>query len=343
MPSPSDPRNPCLGIDVGGTKIKMALIDGQGKILAAQRRVTPDVDQPKEALAGIVDTARELMKRSAAAPLAVGLGIAGQIDSQRGVLRSSPNLRWQDVDLRTPLEQAFELPTVIINDVRAATFGEWKFGAGRNLDNVLCLFIGTGVGAGCIVNGQPLEATNVPTMELGHVPLVYNGRPCSCRHRGCLEAYVGGWAIAKRARELAEDDREGASAVLSQVDTIAHIEAKHVAIAAQNGSDWAQSILAETGHYLGAAAVGMVNTFHPQRFVLGGGVVSGFPELTRYVNQAVQQSAFEVFTENFEAVQAECGADAGVIGAAELARHSLDRPTGASESVKQLSARQSTS
>ena len=248
------------------------------------------------------------------------MGIAGQIDRRKGVLLTSPNLHWRNVELKAPLEAALGLDVLVTNDVAAATWGEWKFGAGRGEDDLVCVFVGTGVGAGVVTDGRILEGSGTSASELGHVPLVFDGRDCSCRHRGCLEAYVGGWAIAERAREKVRQDFAAGNTLVSLAGSKDEITAKHVSDAFREKDPLAIELVKETGRYLSAASVGMVNTFNPSVLVLGGGVVEGLPELAGDVGEAVRVHAFSAFTERFRVAPAQLGGDAGVIGAAALAR-----------------------
>lgn len=309
-----------LGIDVGGTKIKAALVDSRGQIVESNRQPTNADQGPDRGVETIVRSARKLLESASTPVETVGVGIAGQVNKTEGILLSSPNLKWEDVPLKRQMEGQLGLPVSIANDATAATWGEWQHGAARDQDDFLCIFLGTGVGTGVVTSGRMLEASHGPASELGHVPLVFNGRECSCPHRGCLEAYTGGWAIAERAREKVEQDSAAGKLLVSLAGTREEITAKHLAQAFRQNDPLACQLVEETGQYLGAAMVGMVNTFNPCLLVFGGGVSEGLPELLALVEETVRRHAFSAFVQDFGVTQAALGTDAGVVGAAALGR-----------------------
>jgi len=309
-----------VGIDVGGTKIETALVDGDGQVVDSERQPTEPDKGPDLVIQNIVATVKTLLARASGSVSAVGLGIAGQINTSKGVLLASPNLEWRDVALKSPLENALDLSVFVTNDVSAATWGERQFGAGRGESDLICVFVGTGVGAGVVAGGRMLEGPQGSATELGHIPLVFDGRKCSCRHRGCLEAYVGGWAIAERAQDAVKQDSAAGKLLLSLAGSTDEITAKHVSNAFAENDPLAKHLVDETRRYLSAAAVGMVNMFNPSLLVFGGGVIEGLPELIDDLEQTVREHAFTAFVSNFKVSYAALGGDAGVIGAAALAR-----------------------
>ncbi|MGH9338569.1 MAG: ROK family protein [Acidobacteriota bacterium] len=177
---------PIVGVDLGGTKIEVALADQNGRILARHRTPTPPGAPPNSVIAGILRCVKECLDGRKAA--ALGMGVAGQVDAASGIVRYAPNLNWRDVPLRAELQEALGFPVLVVNDVRAAGFGEWKYGAAQTAENMVCLFIGTGIGGGIVVKGQMLEGCSNTAGELGHVTIVAGGRPCKCPNLGCLEA-----------------------------------------------------------------------------------------------------------------------------------------------------------
>ena len=308
-------------MDLGGTKIQAAVVDSDGRVVASHRLGT-DVDGgPAKA---VDDIARCI--RTCAPDLsdigAVGVGVAGQVDTSTGVVRSAPNLRWTDFPLGDRLAQTLGLPVVIENDVRAITWGVWRHGAGRGIDDLLVIFVGTGVGGGIVSGGRLLTGDRGVAGELGHVTLVAGGRLCTCGHRGCIEAYTGGWAIAARAREAIEADPEAGQGMLDAAGK-GEVTAVVVSQAAADGDPLASHLMEETGRYLGAAAVGLVHALNPRRIVLGGGVVDGNPGLVEVVRSVVHAGAIPIFTDQLDVVRSEVGAQAGVIGSAALAKKRL--------------------
>ncbi len=309
-----------VGVDVGGTKIKTALVDRRGEIFHAERRSTEAARGADHVIRDIVEAVRKLLDGAPGRVTSMGLGIAGQIDQTNGIVVESPNLEWRNVELKAPLQDALGLDVFVTNDLSAAAWGEHRFGAGRGETDLICIFVGTGLGAGVITAGRLLEGSNGSASELGHVPIVCNGRECSCGNRGCLEAYVGGWAIAARAREAAQQEPGEAKTLLALAGDADSITAKHVTDAFHRKDPLARRLVEETRDYLSAAVVGMVNTFNPSLIIFGGGVVDGLPELTETVDEVVRARAFTAFTQTFRVTFAELGNNAGVAGAAALGR-----------------------
>jgi glucokinase len=308
-------------VDLGGTKILAAVVDSDGRVIASHRLGTDVSGGPAKT---VDDIARCV---HACAPGlsdigAVGVGVAGQVDASTGVVRSAPNLRWTDFPLGERLEKTLGLPVVIENDVRAITWGVWRHGAGRGIDDLLVIFVGTGVGGGIVSGGRLLTGDRGVAGELGHVTLLAGGRLCTCGHRGCIEAYTGGWAIAARACEAIEADPAAGQGILDAAGK-GEVTAVVVSQAAADGDRLASHLMDETGRYLGAAMVGLVHALNPRRIVLGGGVIDGNPGLVEVVSAVVHAEAIPIFAERLDIVRSEVGAQAGVIGSASLARQRL--------------------
>lgn len=310
-----------LGVDLGGTKVELALVDRDGRLVASHRRVTDAEGGPARVIDDIVAGAREILARADGPAGSVGVGVAGQVDGRAGVVRSAPNLEgWRDVPLVAALEAALGLPVAITNDVNATALAEHAFGAGKGVDDLVVVFVGTGVGGGVLAQGRLVEGAGGYAGELGHMTIVVDGRPCSCRNRGCFEAYCGGWAVAERAREAVAADPEAGGLLVELAGASGAITAATVGVAAARGDRLALGLVADTAHFLGAGLVGVVHAFNPRRVVLGGGVIAGLPELIPAAAAHLRERAMEVFLEGLELVPAGLGAEAGVVGAALLAR-----------------------
>ncbi len=250
----------------------------------------------------------------------MGIGVAGQVDAAAGSMLFAPDLGWRDVPLRAELERTLRLPVVVVNDVRAATFGEWAHGAGKGVNNLVCLFVGTGIGGGVVSGGQLLEACCNMAGELGHMTIVAGGRPCHCPNRGCLEAYVGGWAVAERAQEAIRVDPKSGRALVALAGSLEKITTAIIAQAYREGDSFARHLIDETGRYLVAGVVGIVNALNPSVLILGGGVIEGLSELIQVLNADVRSRALGAAVEHLRIVKSTLGDNAGVIGAAALAR-----------------------
>jgi glucokinase len=310
-----------VGVDLGGTKVEAALVGADGRVVASHRHPTDSKTKgPQGVIADIVACVRECLGKGVQNARALGIGVAGQIDTATGTVRFAPNLGWRDVPLQAELERALGLPAVVVNDVRAATFGEWAHGAGNGVNDLVCLFVGTGIGGGIVSGGSLLDGVSNVAGELGHMTIVAGGRPCHCRNRGCLEAYVGGWAIAERAQDAIGADPEAGRYLVSLGGAFEKVTAATIALGYRKSDSLALRLIEETGHYLAAGLVGIVNALNPSVLILGGGVVEGLPELIQVLDFEVRARALKAAVEELRIVKSALGDKAGVIGAAALAR-----------------------
>jgi glucokinase len=322
-----------IGVDLGGTKVEAAAVDAGGAILRKIRRPTPVAGGPEAVTAEIVEMVSGLRGAGPAVGLlGVGLGVAGQIEADTGMVRFAPNLGWRDVPFKRNLAQALKLPVALTNDVRAATWGEWLHGAGQGCDDLICLFVGTGIGGGVVSGGRMLTGCSNTAGELGHTTVALGGPLCTCGRRGCLEALAGGWALAREARDAIQADPEGgrglleAAAALKQSPaTPEEVTAQAVARAAQNGDPLARRLVAAAAQALVAGCASLVNAFNPCRLILGGGVMEGLPELVARLARDVAREALQAATGSLQVLPARLHGEAGVIGAAALARLMVSR------------------
>ncbi|MGD9131388.1 MAG: ROK family protein [Candidatus Bathyarchaeota archaeon] len=313
-----------LGVDLGGTKLNVGLVDADGCLLSAHKSVIHDSKEPGKVIADISAGVEACLSKSGQEAKALGIGVAAQVDL-RGVVRGSQNLGWRNVPLKKKLEKQHGLPVVVTNDVNAATWGEWRYGAGRGVDDLAVLFVGTGVGGGVITGGKLLSGCTNSGGELGHITIVFDGRQCHCPNKGCLEAYVGGWAIAERAQETIRALSNEGRRLLALAGGIKQVTAVTVSQAYREGDLLSRLLVKETGRYLAAGVVSIVNAFNPCVMVLGGGVIEGIPKLVQIVKDIVPTMALEASVEELKIVKASLGADAGVIGAAAFAQDLLDK------------------
>ena len=308
-----------VGVDIGGTKINVGLMDAAGRLLFVQQSQFHASKEPERIIDDISAGIEVYLSKTGQKVEALGVGVAAQVD-MKGVVRGSQNLGWRNVPLKKMLEKHFGLPIAVINDVNAATLGEWQFGAGKGVKDLAVLFVGTGVGGGIITDGKLLSGCNNSGGELGHITIVSDGRKCHCPGKGCLEAYVGGWAIAERAQEKIKALSMEGKRLLTLAGKIQHVTAVTVSQAYKEGDLMARLLVEETGRYLAAGVISIVNAFNPCLVVLGGGVVEGIPDLVPMVNENTLNSALEANVEKLKIVKAALGGNAGVIGAATLAQ-----------------------
>jgi glucokinase len=313
-----------IGIDLGATKIKVAGVDCKGKVLGCLRRDTDSTAGPEKIEMGIIEMARELVKSTGRRPACAGVGMAGQIDPASGTVVFAPNLDWHNIPLQEGLAVGLELPVAVTNDVRAAAWGEWLYGAGRTYNDIVCVFAGTGIGGGIVSNGSMLAGCSNTAGEIGHLTIDRNGPRCHCHNYGCLESLAGGWAIARDAQEaVARDPAAGAAMVGLAGGNTKDITAKVVSTASHLGDALASRIIKGAADALVAGCVSLVNAFNPCVLILGGGVVEGMPELVGMVDAGVHSRALGAATGKLKVVQAELHGDAGIIGAAAFAMHIL--------------------
>jgi glucokinase len=213
-----------------------------------------------------------------------------------------------------------DLPVSVLNDVRAATWGEWLHGAGRGYDDLVCLFIGTGIGGGAVCGGRLLTGADNSGGEFGHIGVSLDGPRCSCCNRGCLESLAGGWAIARQAREAIGADPPAGKGMLDRADKdMQRVTARVVADAFHEGDSLATQIVERVSSALESGTVSMVNAFNPRRIILGGGVIHGLPELRNRLESHLRRNALKVAVESLEVVTASLGEDAAALGAAAYA------------------------
>ncbi len=315
-----------LGIDIGGTKVEVALVDTHGNVLSSDRFPSGIELSPDGFIAQTLLLAQQLQSATDGEIDAVGVGAAGQIEPVTGIVRESPNLvQLGNFPLKSRLEEAFNVSAFVTNDVRAAAFGEWQRGAGQGVSDLVALFVGTGVGGGIIHDNRVVVGATGTAGEVGHMTIDMNGAPCRCRNRGCLESLCGGWAIALRTQQaIASSPSEGAAILGLCGGSADEITASTVSQAFHNGDPLAGRIIEETGRALAAGITSLVHAFNPRMVVLGGGVIEGTPELIDMAREQVFQNALSAATGPLEIVRAHLGGDAIVIGAALMARRSLE-------------------
>lgn len=307
-----------IGIDIGGTKIELGRVDKNGQILSHLRLKT-DVNGPQAVEKQVVEAVHELLKSSENPPVGIGIGFPGQIDAKTGMVYFAPNLSWHNVPFQENLKKALHLPIKITNDVRAITWGEWIYGAGKGSNDLICLFVGTGIGSGIVSGGRLLSGHTNAFGEVGHMTIDLHGPLCTCGNIGCLEAFAGGYAITKWAREAAAADPvRGACLLESAGGKIASITTETVVKAFRQHDPLAIMIVDRVKNALVAGCTSLVNAFNPQRLILGGGVIDGLPELIPLIDAGIRTFALKSCTRSLEVVPALLGKQVGVIGAAAM-------------------------
>jgi glucokinase len=314
-----------IGVDLGGTNIVVGVLPmdgGTGDVLALK-------SEPTEAQRGakyVVDKMVLLIEEARADVVAqfggtrsdfagIGIGAPGPLHRPSGTVIQSPNLGWRNFPLRDLVSNAVNLPAVLDNDANCATYGEWWLGAGRNVNTLIGLTLGTGIGGGIVLNGEIFHGVSDAAGEIGHMTIEANGRKCACGNYGCLEAYASGPNIAKRAIEGIESGNESMLSDLVQ-GRLEDITAATVYEATVLGDPYANEVLRETAKFLGAGVANVINIFNPEMIVIAGGVTQAGDHLFVPLIAEVRRRAFKSATDACQIVAATLPGTAGVIGAA---------------------------
>jgi glucokinase len=316
-----------LGVDLGGTNARAALVDADtGEIVASHK--VPLRERTPDQVVGVVRHALEEVTRDVGVEASrcgpVGVGVAGQCLGATGVVLNAPNLGWRDVAFGELLGAAVGVPVRIANDLSVAAWGEKRFGAAKGIDDVVLVFVGTGVGSGLILGGQLHEGAQGVAGEFGHVK-VRPSRPgtlprrCGCGQVGCLEAYTSGVNVAARVREEIAAGAETSILSLAGGDP-ARVNTSLVDAAYRAGDPYAVALWDEVGELLGSAIGSLVTVLNPAKLILGGGVLLGSEALDRLVRKHFDAAVSVSATKGLTVEHAWLGDDAGVVGAAVLGR-----------------------
>jgi glucokinase len=319
--------NACwVGFDLGGTKMQAVVYDYAFKPLARKRRKTKGhkgAEMGLERMVGMIHAALDEAGVVAEQLFGIGVGCPGPLDLDRGVVLEMPNLGWKDTPVKDVLEAAFPCPAVIANDVDAGVYGEYRAGAAKNARCVVGVFPGTGIGGGCVYEGQILRGERGSCLEIGHIPVLRDGPRCGCGQAGCLEAIAGRLAISAAAAVAAY---RGAAPHLLEMSGahLAEIRSSTL-VAAIEAGDWAvEQIVRDAAQQIGWAMAGVINLLSPNVLLLGGGLVEAMPRLFREeVRKAAKARVMPSFRGSFEVVVAKLGDDATALGAAAWAERTI--------------------
>lgn len=310
-----------IGIDVGGTNVKIALVDGEGKIIYSNSVPTYAQMGYEYTVNNIKQAIRDLMKETntdAKEIEGIGFDFPGQVDYKTGVVKLAPNIPgWVNVPIAQMIEEEFNIPTRIDNDVRCAALGELKFGAGKGCENFVCITVGTGIGSGLVINGQLVRGAANAAGEIGHIKLQMNGGPiCGCGDTGCLEAFASGPSIVAMAQEYLKGGKSTKFREMAGAD--GEITPYIVAKAAEAGDPVAKRIFEIVGSYIGMGLVSVINLLNPEKVIIGGGVAAAGDLLLDPIRKTIKERVMVVAGNSVEIVPAELGNSAGVIGASML-------------------------
>lgn len=304
-----------IGIDVGGTATKGALVGSDGSVLSRVERPT----DPSAGTKGVVAVADELQESAAAGGheiAGVGIGVAGFVDAASGTVTFSPNLTYEDPAVGEAVHARLRVPVILDNDANAAAWGEYIFGSARGTDHLAMLTLGTGVGSGFVTGGKLLRGASGAGAEFGHTVVEVDGPQCKCGLRGCLEQFASGQAIERMARAALVAEPE--SAILDFAGSAEEVTAENVAQAAKNYDQVATAVLRRAGRALGVGLSNVVNVFDPRVIVLGGSVAGAGEAFLGTARDTLNGMLAAQSRRPVRLDVSALGSDAGVIGSAAL-------------------------
>jgi glucokinase len=317
-------RGLAIGIDIGGTKVAGGVVDADGNITHRARRDTPHRSKsPAVVEDTILEVIAELMQIVGSETIAaVGIGAAGFVAADRATVVFAPHLSWRHEPLQEALQKRVAVPIFVDNDANAAVWAEWKFGAARGETHVVMVTLGTGIGGGMLINGHVQRGRFGIAGEFGHMQVVPGGHRCECGNRGCWEQYASGNALVREARSLVSANSPIANDLLERVEGHpSNLTGPLITQAARDGDPTARELLAEIGNWLGVGMANLAAAFDPGTFVIGGGVSAAGDLLLASARETFKrQLTGRGYRPEARIVAAHLGNDAGLIGAADLAR-----------------------
>ena len=320
-----------IGFDLGGTKMLSIVYDNEWNIVGKKRRRTQGEKGAETGVNRVITTVKKALDEAniqADKLSGIGIGAPGPVDLNDGVVLEAPNLGWRDVPLQRLLEEAIGCPVVLMNDVDAGIYGEYRFGAGQGGHCVLGVFPGTGVGGGCIYDGRIFRGQRLSCMEIGHLEVISLGPRSGTGQQGTVESYASRLAIAASAAQAAYRGQAPAMQELAGAD-LAKIRSGVIAESIRRGDETVERAVADAAAVLGVTIGGMVHLIAPDIIVLGGGLVEAMPDLMlTEVRKAVQDFVIPSYQGSYKIVPAALGDDATVKGAAAWAQHEITEKRG---------------
>ncbi len=312
-------KNYSIGIDLGGTKILAAITDiNTGKIVDEVKNKTKKIRGNSNILNITVDTLSELFNKTSINKddiNSIGLGLAGQVDRKNGVLLNGVNLDVKKLDFKSPLEEKFNIPVYTGNDVEAAALGELKFGSGVGYSDIVCIFIGTGIGSAIIENGKIRKGASETAGEIGHIIVDLNGRSCTCGANGCLEAYASRTAIESR---ILGAIKKGRTSIITDLTNTSSISSKHIKKALEAHDEVVCQYVAEAVEYLSGGIASIMNFYNPKLIILGGGLIQSVDEFYLNTIKKARMKALPIPSKNTDFKKAGLNDYSGVVGASCL-------------------------
>lgn len=307
-----------IGIDLGGTKILIALVDrGNGKVVKYVKKKIKKEKGPKNISRKMIEGIEELLHNANIDDISsIGIGAAGQIDRTNGIIIGAPNLDCFDFDIKNILEENFKLPVFVGNDVEIAALGEQKFGAGKDSDDFVCIFVGTGVGSCIVKNGKIIYGATGTAGEIGHIIVDLNGRPCACGAHGCLEAYASRSAIERRIEGALKKGRY--SCIIDYLEEGKSIKSGMIKKSIEKKDELVLQCVNEASEYLSGGIASIINFINPELVILGGGLIDAVDYFYNETIKKAKLKSLPVPAKKIRFKKAQLGDFSGVIGAAFL-------------------------
>lgn len=309
-----------IGIDLGGTKILIAIVNREnGEVLNSVKKKTKKDKGPKNIIRKMVEGIEELFAEKNITQdeiSSIGVGAAGQIDRKNGILLGAPNLDCYDLNIKEHLTSHFDIPVFVGNDVEIATLGELKFGAAKGYEDFVCIFVGTGIGSSIVKKGEIIRGATGTAGEIGHMIVDLNGRPCACGAHGCLEAYASRSAIEKRIEGALK--KGSYSVILDYLETGKSITSSMIQKSIERDDELVIQWVNEASEYLSGGIASVINFINPQLIVLGGGLIEAVDYFYQKTIKRAKAKSLPVPASKIEFKKAALGDFSGVIGAAFL-------------------------
>lgn len=310
--------NYVIAVDIGGTKIRVALISHEGKIVYSKKQLSNAIEGPEHVINKLEYLIDKVISSSGIKTTevnAISLAVAGIIDVNKGVVVVSPHLfDWHMVEIRRIITDRFHLPVFMINDASAAAIGEHRLGAGKGYSNVIYITVSTGIGGGIIVNNKIYYGQDGTAGEFGHMIIMVDGPKCHCGQHGCLESLASGTALR---RMVIEEINAGKLTILSrQYGNINDIDAEKIATAAKKGDKLSQDSIAKASYYLGIGMSNIINIFNPEIIIIGGGLSMIGNAFLTPAKITARKTAFKLPASSVKIMKSKLGDNAGIIGAA---------------------------
>jgi glucokinase len=330
-------EHPILAIDLGGTQIRAALVTSDRVVHCRRAVPTADEEGVEAVLARVVDVAATVRAQAAGEglpePIGVGISSPGPLDPWGGIVRLAPNLQgWVDIPLGQRVATGLGMPTFLERDTNVAIMGEWRFGAAVGTQNAIYLTLSTGLGGAAIIDGRPLVGTSGTAGEFGHITVELDGPPCGCGGVGHVESIASGTALANHGRALVEDRPDSALARLASDGT--EVDARLVALAAEEGDAGAKALLERAWVAFGALCASLVNALDPEVIVIGGSIAEHHQRpLFDQIAIEMERRAFPILLDKVRIVPAALGADVSLIGSLPIVNERIDDPAYAIGSI----------